>query len=748
MTTVIIAEKPDQARAYMDGLGLSHTAKQHKAEGKTFLDDNTIVVSAAGHLLELCEPEHYGEEYADRTNLDALPIIPSRFDYTITEDKKFLYNEIRSAVNKADRVIVGTDMDNEGGAIAYNILRFSGQLKYKDVIRAYPTALNKSAVERQFKNLKPIDKTWRDARTAIARGRSDWMIGMNLSRLYTTKLAEMGIIGNFAIGRAISTTLNLICQWQQQIDDFVQQDTYELTGNIDINGQNVELRSSLREVGVENKSKFIQELKQHGLTTKKIMGRVALIDTTVKETYPSVMFTKGDLYKEMARVAGWTQAKSKKVMQQNYDAGYQTYPRTDAPEIPRYQYDYMNNKFDEFMAIVGLSGKYQKYQMPEDKLKKYLVKPNSDDAHYGIMPTEKLMDASCDVTDDQRLMYEVVVRKALTLLISPYKYVSNRLGILANDLSLVAQSSTVLDQGWKSILLPNKKAKKKKEEAPKQGLDFSQYLKKGDMIPVSLKIKTGKTTPPKPLKAIQIYDKGGLMERAYKFVENEKYANILKKTKGIGTSATRDEAMASLVAKKYIAVDSKDYITVTPNGWLINWLLKGSSVNDPLLTAKWEEEYELIDKGKAKPSSLINATAQMILDEFSRVDENWDNQKIAEYYKEKSGDFTKKISLGKCPVCGNDVIFTKDHKNNGKYDAYRCSNKECKFTIFRHYSNRLVSEADVKKLLEGKPTHKFKNLLSKTGKPYDAQLILKPDPEAGTYRLRLYRKPNPDKRYD
>lgn len=751
MTTVIIAEKPDQARAYMDGLGIAHTAKQHKAEGKTFLDPNTIVVSARGHLLELCEPEHYGEEYKERNNLSVLPIIPSRFEYTIADDKKYIYNEIRGAINKADRVIVATDTDNEGGAIAYNILRFSGQLKYKKILRSNPTALNKAAVVRQFKNLERIDKTWRDAKAAIARSRSDWMIGMSLSRLYTTKLAEMGIVGNFAIGRSISTTLNLICQWQQQIDDFVEQPTYELTGKTTVNDQEVELRSSVRTVGQKNKRTIVQFLKDHGLTSKKMSGKVALIDSSIKESYPSVMFTKGDLYKEMARVAGWTQARSKKVMQANYDAGYQTYPRTDTAEIPLYQYEYMRDKFDEFMEIIGCKGKYEKFIMPEDKLKKYLVKPNADDAHYGIMPTEKLMDSACDVTDDQRLMYEVVVRKALTLLLNPYKYVSNRLGVLVQDVSMVAQSSSVLDRGWKNILLPNKTKKTKKpkiETQPKVGLDYSKYLKKGDTIPITLKIKVGKTTPPKPLKSIQIYDKGGLMEKAYKYVENEKYAKILKKTKGIGTSATRDEAMASLVAKKYIMVDSKDYITITANGWLINKLLEGSQINNPMLTAKWEEAYDLIDKGKAKSTGLINSTAQMVVDEINRANNEWDTKNIADYYSTKSGEFNKKVSLGKCPVCGDDVIFRKDQKNKGKWDAYSCSNKDCEFVIFRHYFDRLISEADVKKLLQGKPTHMFKNLKSKTGKAYDAQLILKPDQEKGTYKLRFYRKPSPDKRYD
>ena len=325
MTTVILAEKPDQARKYMDGLGIKHTAKQHLAKGSTFLDPNTVVVSAAGHLLELCEPEHYGKQFEDRDNIEALPIMPSRFDYDLPKSNVGLYSEIKREIEKANTVIVSTDMDNEGGAIAYNILRFSGMLKQKKILRSYPTALNKQAVVRQFKNLKPIDKTWRDAHAAIARSRSDWLIGMNLSRLYTGKLKNIGIIGNYAVGRSISTVLNLICQWEKSIEDFKEEPIYELTGKTFINDKEIDLKSTLRMVGEENKPKFISTLKAHGLTKKKANGTVALIDTTVKETFPPIMFTKGDLYKEMNRVAGWTQARSKKVMQKIADGEMDLY---------------------------------------------------------------------------------------------------------------------------------------------------------------------------------------------------------------------------------------------------------------------------------------------------------------------------------------------------------------------------------------------------------------------------------------
>ena len=119
------------------------------------------------------------------------------------------------------------------------------------------------------------------------------------------------------------------------------------------------------------------------------------------------------------------------------------------------------------MNAIGEFGNYVKFQMTEDKLKRYLTKENSDDAHYGIVPTEKLMTAMDQVTDDQRLMYEVVVRKAMTLLLKPYTYTANRLGIDINGIPMIAQNNVVTDRGWKGILLPTKSRIKRKMQTEK-----------------------------------------------------------------------------------------------------------------------------------------------------------------------------------------------------------------------------------------------------------------------------------------
>lgn len=751
MTTVVIAEKPDQARAYMDGLGIKYTGRAGGGKGATFLDQNTEVVSAAGHLIELCEPEKYDPVYKDRDRMDILPIIPGKFAYDIREEVKSKYFQIKNAIDHANRIIVATDKDNEGAAIAYNILLQARALKgYKQILRAYPSALNKEAVQRQFKHLEKIEPTWFQARAAIARSRSDWLIGMNFSRLYTHKLKVMGIKGNFAVGRAISTTLNLICQYNQEIEDFVEQPIYELVGKTIVNGQQIPLKSQVRIVGDgvnDPQAQFWERVKATGIQpgNAKYWGRVAKVEAKEMQKYPPVLMTKGDLYKEMARVAGWTQARSKKVMQLNYEQGYQTYPRTDSGKITPYMYDYLKRLFPTYLAAVGATEPYEMVEHAPEVLKRYFTSEASAGAHLAIIPTEKVMDSNVDVTDDQRLMYEVVVRKSLTLLLPPYRYVSNRLGVLVEQAKFMAQETQLLDQGWKKILLPSKKKRTSKAKQAKQpltpGFNFTQYVKEGDVLPVKLGIDKGKTKPLPPLKSIQIYDKGGLMERAHKYVTDEKYAKILKEAKGIGTSATRDQAMQSLQDRGYVIVDNKDVITVTAAGWLMNWLLRDSQVNDPILTAKWEEEYSRIEKGTVTSAELINATAQLIYNEFAAVEAKWNVDEISNYYEQRKQAYEQATSAGKCPICGGEMLYHQDRRHKGKYDNYECNNDACKYRIYANYAGKHLSQKTIAELLAKGKTKVLRGFVTKDGKKYNGHLKLRNDPANNTMKLQVERVP-------
>lgn len=776
MSTFILAEKPDQARAYMRGLGIKYKSETSDyGRGKTFLDDNTVVIGSFGHLFELAEPEKYDAKYKDRSNLSVLPIFPKEFRYSGRKELAKVFEMMQNAGNYSSRIIVATDKDNEGGAIAYNILRFANLLD-KNVVRAYPTGLDATEVKRTFKNLEPIDQTWRDAQSAIARSRSDWLIGMNLSRLYTTNLSKIGIYGNFAVGRAISSTLSLICSWYKEIENFHEEPTFSLSAVTQLKpGTVVKLDSPLKTVGDgknDPKAEMLQLLKENGLN-KKMMGTISDLQSSTKDRYAPELLTKSSLYTEMARVAGWTQKRSEAVMQLNYQQGWQTYPRTDSPKISNYMYEYLYKGFDKYLHALNLDGQFERYAMPPDKLAKYITKEKSAGAHMAIIPTEQIMPTKdeeakilekqrieiekakkegkktdsmnkyVELTDDQRTMLDVVYRNTLALVLPPYKYVSNKLEVTAGkNVKFSASNSAPLALGWKQIIPKSKSKKRSKAKKENSlGLNYSEIVQKGQKLPLILQIEQGKTKPLPPLKSIQIYAKHGLMEKAYKYAKNEKEAKILKKVGGIGTSATKDKIIESLEAKGYINVDKKDVISITANGWLMNQLMTGSMVSSVGLTAQWEEAYEQISKGRLDPSSLINATAKLVVSEMKRVGTNWKADKINAFYQSKKKIDDKKLSVGICPKCqkGN-MVFSKYYGKkkegqNGNWDCWRCD--QCNFALYKKWGKGAVTftGSDIKQMLKGKKTRLIKDIKSSKGKKYNAKFTIEIDEKTKLPRI-------------
>ena len=165
--------------------------------------------------------------------------------------------------------------------------------------------------------------------------------------------------------------------------------------------------------------------------------------------------------------------------------------------------------------------------------------------------------------------------------------------------------------------------------------------------------------------------------------------------------------------------------------------MRDSQVSDPILTAKWEEEYKRISEGKDDSQELINATAQLVYDEFDAADKNWDTQKILAFYNSKSQKFDETRSVGKCPKCQYPVVFYHDKKNHGKYDSYRCTKPSCDFYIKYIWWGKPILPTNMARLLDKKPTHLIKQFVSKTGVHFDARLVMVPDEHHGRYYLKI-----------
>ena len=182
MTTIILAEKPSQARAYVQAFQNSTKKQGYFDVSDPVLPENTKVTFGFGHLVELATPDEYDRKYK-KWALSNLPIFPEKYKFVVGVDKKKQFGIVKELLNQADTIIVATDSDREGENIAWSIITKSGiDLKSKTLKRLWINSLEKEAILDGFKNLKDGWDYYPAYQEAQTRQISDWLVGMNGDR--------------------------------------------------------------------------------------------------------------------------------------------------------------------------------------------------------------------------------------------------------------------------------------------------------------------------------------------------------------------------------------------------------------------------------------------------------------------------------------------------------------------------------------------------------------------------------------
>ena len=155
--TVILAEKPSQASAYAEAFD-----KFERKDGYFIVSNNqysnAIITYGFGHLVSLISPDEYNEEYKT-WKLDTLPIIPAPFKFTVTKDKLKQYNIVKKHLDEADEIIIATDLDREGEAIARYMINHSNN-QNKEIKRLWINSLEVEGIKTGFNNLKNGNETY------------------------------------------------------------------------------------------------------------------------------------------------------------------------------------------------------------------------------------------------------------------------------------------------------------------------------------------------------------------------------------------------------------------------------------------------------------------------------------------------------------------------------------------------------------------------------------------------------------
>ncbi|WP_305752652.1 DNA topoisomerase [Mammaliicoccus sciuri] len=696
MKIVILAEKPAQAMDYGKALGI-----KQKHDGYIELKDsdiiqNAIVTWAFGHLVELKLPKEY-KEPVNTFDLNNLPYFPKPIEYKVTKDKVKQFKIVRDLMNKADVLINATDYGREGSNIFYSIAKLSG-IKDKKILRYGSGSQAPNEVRKHFRDLHDNSKDLKMYNEANARQISDYLIGMNLSPLYTKLFNKKGVNQVFSIGRVQTPTLFLVYKRQQEIDNFKPTNFYELTGEFKANNG---IYKGKAKVKTEDKEEINKLCKQHQLG-ENVKGTVVKYNTEEKTTKSPNLYSLSTLQMDANTTFKYSIADTLKIVQSLYDKKILTYPRTDTDVITHSEYDYLLNNIEKLKQVYNKD--FETYY--KEPRKKYVV--DEVEEHHAIVPTSLIPEISTiqKLTDKEKNILDLVVTRTLSMFAPDYVYDETNIETSVNDLMFYTKGTTEKSKGWKA-LINRKPQKEKQEDDEHQQLPI---LEIDERVDAKTNIKESTTKPPTLLTEKQLLM---LMKTCGKTVDDEESKSILKDIQGIGTSATRAETIETLKRKEYIEL-KKNKIHITPKGEMLCTAVKGSLLSSPEMTAEWEKKLKLVGKGEYSPNKFIEVTMKFIEKELSSIGEKEQNasiSKIANTIKEES-------NIGKCPNCTNGDIVKR-----GK--VYKCT--DCEQVFFSNFFKKKLSENQIKEIITNGKTKKKLKLPKKDGSTYEAFLCLEND---------------------
>jgi DNA topoisomerase-3 len=571
---VCIAEKPSVAKDLSEILG-AKTRKDGFFEGNGYQ-----VTWTFGHLCTLKEPHDYNEKWKS-WQLERLPIIPETFGIKVIEESgiKKQFSIIANLVQNAEYVVNCGDAGQEGELIQrWVLLKANCKVPIK---RLWISSLTEEAIKKGFKELKDSKNYDLLYSAGSARAIGDWLLGINATRLFSTKFGKGTQV--LSIGRVQTPTLALIVQRQKEINAFKQEEYWELKT---IYRETEFLCQIPRLKTVDKAEKGLEYL------TDKPFEIISFEQKEGKEGNPR-LFDLTALQVEANKKKGYSAEDTLKHVQSLYEKKLVTYPRVDTTYLSEDLHPKVGGILQNLDDYASHVRPILENPIPKNK-QIFDDKKVSD--HHAIIPTGIKPGAW---TIDEKVIYDMICRRFIAVFYPECKVSNTTVIGKVDKLMFKATGKQVLDQGWR--VLYNEEKKEIEEE---KTLPIFMEGESGEHSPF---IHQGKTTPPKPYTEATLLR---AMETAGKLVEDEEMREMLK-LNGIGRPSTRANIIETLFRRKYIEKKKKNIIATETGINLID-TIQNDLLKSVELTGQWERKLRLIEKGEYELSTFKTELIQMV----------------------------------------------------------------------------------------------------------------------------------------
>ena len=710
---VILAEKPSVAKTIASFLK-ANTRRDGYFEGNGY-----IVTYAFGHLVSLYDMKDYDKEkYSGSWKMANFPFIPAdKFKFKVDDSKQKQFNIIKELLNRDDveYVINATDNDREGELIAFLIFLLAKNKK--PVKRILVNEWTPQDITRGLENLKDEEDMRNLQAAGYTRLITDWLIGINFTSVATLKYGNGKLLN---IGRVILPTVKLVYDRDMEIKNFVPKTYFEIEGNFKC--ANGTYKGKLIK-GKETKFDTEEEAMAviDSITSKN--GVISSKKVTKSKEYAPKLFSLTSLQGYItSKYSHFTSDKVLNVCQSLYEGkgkgGYITYPRTDSV----YLEESLTDKASQTLNRLKQNLPY------EDKIKfaktKRVFDSSKVDSHSAIIPTYIVPNS---LTPDEQIVYQAIKDRFIANFMPPAEYENTEIKTDVDDSVFLTKGKVLKVKGYLEVY--NKEQKN----------DLLPSMEKGENVEVLEILPLKKqTTPPKS------YTEDTLLKAMKNCGKNVDDEDLVLAGYSIGTSATRGDVLKKIAQVGYVNKKGKSYY-ITDLGINLVEIFPVKDLFDVDYTGKLEKSLSDIQKGQfSRKEYLLNimnfivknvnlikydAPKKINTDAYvydpktkkstSKSQLEAKATKAAKASSKKSSSKTDNTSLGKCPVCGSDVVETEK--------GFLCTNYQtCKYGIFKDDKylalfKKKPNKTMVKSILK-KGEAKVKSLTDKNGNKFDAIL--------------------------
>src|SRR6266567_2725226 len=690
--SLVIAEKPSVATDLARVLG------KFKKEKDFFENDQYVISSAIGHLVEMVPPGG-AEVKRGKWNIENLPVLPDHFDLIPKEKTKSRLQVLKRLVKRPDvtEIINACDAGREGELIFRNTMRWIGGKK--PTRRLWLQSMTADSIRAGFEHLRSEQEMQPLADAATSRAESDWLVGINATRALTSFNSRSGGFQKTAAGRVQTPTLAILAGREEKIRSFKPRPYFEVHADLGVKTGSYRGRwfdEKFKNDGDEDaRAERLWSHEKAVAIEAKCAGKTGEVIDEKKLTTqaPPLLYDLTTLQREANGRFGLSARRTLQIAQALYEKHkVLTYPRTDSRYLPEDNLGQVRKVMSSFndQALATHAEKALRNEWIKPTKRVFNNAKVSD--HHAIIPTGT---STAHLDDFERKIFDMVARRTIAVFYPAAQFeVTTRITRIEGE-PFKTDGKIIVDPGWKAVYGKEAAGEDEQSIAPISPNERANVL--------AIEVKENETKPPTRFNEATLLS---AMEGAGKLVEDEELREAMSE-RGLGTPATRSQIIEGLIFDGYIHRNGRE-LQPTPKASSLLFALRHFGINElssPELTGNWEFKLKQMEHGNLPRSEFMDHIVDLTREMVSRIKRG------------KIPDTAFRTLNTPCPKCGGKV--------QENYRKFKC--QKCDFSIWKVVSSREFAPEEIETLIVKRSVGPLTGFRSRAGKPFAAMVRLSPE---------------------